>query len=251
MSLLSREHSEALLSPLMLPAAAAPRRSSRPVPEYLDKYYWWAYVHPRAVKFFERQWLVNLILCGNYLRLRDAALEELGDDLAGRTLQISCCYGNLTPRLAKRVGKCGGTLDVIDVLPVQLDNLRRKLEPGDPVRMMDMDSTSLEFADGTYDRVVLFFLFHEQPQHVRERTMREALRVVKPGGKILIVDYAAPSKWHPLRYLMLPWVGKLEPFAIEMWNTELADLLPRQMSGREWRKTSYFGGLYQRLVSTR
>ena len=33
-------------------------------PDYLTAYYWWAYVHPLAVRFFERQWLVNLILGG-------------------------------------------------------------------------------------------------------------------------------------------------------------------------------------------
>jgi len=36
------------------------------VPDYLNAHYWWAYIHPKAVKLFERQWLVNLILWGNY-----------------------------------------------------------------------------------------------------------------------------------------------------------------------------------------
>jgi len=53
------------------------------VPGYPSAYYWWAYIHPKAVKFFERQWLINLILWGNYKRLRDAALMELGESLSG------------------------------------------------------------------------------------------------------------------------------------------------------------------------
>ena len=32
------------------------------IPAYLQQVYWWAYVHPNAVKMFERQWLVNAIL---------------------------------------------------------------------------------------------------------------------------------------------------------------------------------------------
>ena len=51
------------------------------IPAYLEKTYWWAYVHPRAVAFFERQWLVNLILWGNFARLRDSALDSLGETL--------------------------------------------------------------------------------------------------------------------------------------------------------------------------
>src|SRR5207344_2791816 len=100
-----------------------------PVPPYLRQTYWWAYVHPNAVRFFERQWLVNLILWGNFGRLRDAALDALGRSLQGRTLQIACVYGDLTDRLRSRLNP-GGGLDIVDVLRVQLDNLGRKL-PGD------------------------------------------------------------------------------------------------------------------------
>ena len=32
-----------------------------PLPAYLQQVYWWAYLHPAAVRIFERQWLVNLI----------------------------------------------------------------------------------------------------------------------------------------------------------------------------------------------
>ena len=103
------------------------------VPHYLSAHYWWAYVHPNAVKLFERQWLVNLILWGNYRRLRDAALSEFGERLPGRSLQVACVYGDLTCRLTDRVAAAGGTLDVVDVLPIQLENLRSKLAPDAPV----------------------------------------------------------------------------------------------------------------------
>ena len=56
----------------------APQLSVRTIPEYLQRYYWWAYIHPNAVRLFERQWLVNAILLGNLARLRDAVLDELG-----------------------------------------------------------------------------------------------------------------------------------------------------------------------------
>src|SRR4029077_10648746 len=96
------------------------------VPRYLAQTYWWAYVHPNAVRLFERQWLVNLILWGNFGRLRDEALDALGPTLRGKTLQVACVYGDLTARLLSRVAD-GGRLDVVDVLPIQLDNLANKL----------------------------------------------------------------------------------------------------------------------------
>src|SRR3989304_5567110 len=95
-------------------------------PDYLAKTYWWAYLHPRAVYLFERQWLVNLILWGNFGRLRDAALDALGRTVSGRTLQIACVYGDFTARLLQRLAP-DASLDVVDVLPIQVQNLRAKL----------------------------------------------------------------------------------------------------------------------------
>jgi ubiquinone/menaquinone biosynthesis C-methylase UbiE len=233
------------------PAPVLHLRDSSGVPHYLKTHYWWAYVHPRAVKLFERQWLTNLILWGNYARLRDAALGELGESLPGRTLQVACVYGDLTCRLGARAAAGHGTVDVIDVLPIQLDNLRRKLPADAPVHTLRMDSTHLAVPDGRYDRALVFFLLHEQPSHDRERTLNEVMRVVRPGGTIVIVDYARPRWWHPLRYLWRPLLATLEPFALDLWQREVADLLRGARAVRHLRKQSYFGGLYQKVVATR
>ena len=232
-------------------SASHPKAIDNGVPDYLTAHYWWAYIHPNAVKVFERQWLINLILWGNYTRLRDAALAEFGESLPGSTLQVACVYGDLTDRLSRRVASGRGELDVVDVLPIQLTNLRRKLPADAPVRLRAMDSTDLRLPDSSYDRVLLFFLLHEQPRAYRERTLSEAMRVVKPGGKVLIVDYAMPRWWHPLRYLWQPLLAKLEPFALDLWRQEIAVWLPTPRPPLQWRKHSFFGGLYQKVVVTR
>lgn len=227
-----------------------------PVPSYLRIHYWWAYVHPNAVRLFEREWLVNLILFHNYRRLSDAALDALcaaapDGMLAGRSLQIACVYGDLTARLAQRTAEAGGSLDVVDVLPIQLENLKRKLGDAAPARLLMRNSADLELPDGSYDRVLLFFLLHEQPEEVRRRTLAEALRVVRPGGSVVVVDYARPSMWHPLRYLWLPVLRVLEPFARDLWQRRLATWLPEPWASQPPKETRFFGGLYQLVTLTR
>lgn len=239
---------------------AARRAAAADVPRYLVQNYWWAYVHPRAVRLFERQWLVNLILWGNYERLRNAAIDALGS-LHGRTLQVSCVYGDLTGRIAARLAR-GAELHVVDVLRIQLDNLARKLPAallrgrhGDErqqpaVQLMQGDSAALELGSGSYDRALLFFLLHEQPAGVRRETLAEALRVVRPGGRVVVVDYHRPHRLNPLYWPMRGVFRALEPFALDLWRTELASTLPHGTRIRALRKRTYFGGLYQVVTIT-
>ena len=231
------------------------------VPQYLADIYWWAYLHPRAVYLFERQWLVNLILWGNFGRLRDLAIGALGNDLPGRTLQVACVYGDLTYRIAGRLAQ-DAQLHVVDVLRVQLDNLARKLPAGllqrrgrdgrehPAVELILGDSAALEFHAGSYERALLFFLLHEQPAEVRRQTIAEALRVVKPGGRIVIVDYHRPHPLHPLYWLMVGVLRTLEPFALELWHNDLVNWFPPGIRVTAIHKRTLFGGLYQLLSIT-
>jgi ubiquinone/menaquinone biosynthesis C-methylase UbiE len=218
------------------------------IPDYLRLNYWWTYIHPAAVKLFERGWLVDLILWGNYRSLSAAALDALGPRLDGRTLQVACVYGDLTPRLATRVDTDRGQLDVVDILPVQLENLRHKLPPNSQVRLLEQDSSDLAAPDATYDQALLFFLLHEQPADIRARTVAETLRVVRPGGRVVIVDFGPPAWWHPLRYSWLPLISRLEPFAADLWRAENGMCLPNTTTPARRR---FFGGMFQMVTLTR
>jgi ubiquinone/menaquinone biosynthesis C-methylase UbiE len=224
------------------------------IPHYLESTYWWAYLHPRAVHIFERQWLVNLILWGNFARLRDAALAEMGAVINGRVLQVACVYGDFTENLVRRLGP-KGRIDVIDVAPIQINNLHAKLKLASAdhsrVNALLQDSSDLHFADGSFEDVVVFFLLHEMPTEVRRKTVAEAFRVTKPGGKLIFVDYHKPRAWSPFRYLMVPVLTTLEPFAMDVWNHEITSWMPAGAAVAKVEKQTYFGGLYQKVVITK
>jgi ubiquinone/menaquinone biosynthesis C-methylase UbiE len=220
------------------------------VPEYLEKTYWWAYTHPNAVRVFERQWLVNLILWGNFSRLRDLALAELSDALNGQLLQVACVYGDFTQQLVKRLGP-QGHLNVVDVAPVQIKNLHNKLHDKRQVSILQQDASHLNFRDASQDAALVFFLLHEMPADVRRKTISEALRVTKPGGKVVFVDYHKPQASSPFRYIMVPILTTLEPFAMDLWNGQITDWLPAECAHLKIDKQTYFGGLYQKVVITR
>ncbi|MFO1402185.1 MAG: rhodoquinone biosynthesis methyltransferase RquA [Steroidobacteraceae bacterium] len=221
-----------------------------PIPRYLETTYWWAYVHPRAVHVFERDWLVNLILFGNYARLRDRAIAALGSPLRGSTLQVACVYGDLTLRLRAALAP-DARLQVVDILPIQLRNLRAKLPADERVTLQQGDSAALAAADASHDQVLLFFLLHEQPEPVRRATLAEAWRVTRPGGRIVIVDYHRPAALHPMRLLMRAVFRRLEPYAMDLWRNEIEAFLPAGARPAAASKQTFYGGLYQLRVLTR
>lgn len=250
----SRRHQAGHILTGTMPDGAAPSPTPiaqalwpEAVPDYLHDNYWWAYEHPRGVQFFDREWIVNLILFGNMAKLRDLALAEFGNKLEGRTLQVAAVYGDFTPKLVECI-QPGGSLDVIDVLPVQLANTRRKLPANAPVTLHNRNSTDLKFDDRTFDQVIVFFLMHEQPDGVREKTMEEAVRVLKPGGKLVMVDYHRPHRWNPMRYVFEPILDWLEPFAVALWYRKLSSLLPAHRKLTQLNHHTVFGGLYQKTA---
>ncbi len=226
-----------------LPAACSP-----PIPAYLQETYWWAYLHPNAVRLFEREWLVNLILWGNMRRLTDAVLDEIALDQCDTVLQLACVYGNFSERLADHLKQFRAHLKIADVAPIQLRNAEKKLAKLSRISLHHQNSEALRFGDGEFSCTVVFFLLHEQPEAARRRTIAQAIRVTRPGGKIVIVDYHKPGRTNPLRYLMRPLLNKLEPFALDLWQHELASYMPPEIELQQLRLEHYFGGLYQKLV---
>ncbi|MEJ2382943.1 MAG: rhodoquinone biosynthesis methyltransferase RquA [Xanthomonadales bacterium] len=218
------------------------------IPDYLQETYWWAYLHPKALKFFEREWMVNLILWGNMNRLTQAVLADLQVEPRSRVLQVACVYGDFSNRLARHLAHSGSRLDIVDVAPIQLQNAREKLSGNDNIGLHHQDSTALRFPEASFDETVVFFLLHEQPEDARRKTIEQAIRVTRPGGRVIFVDYHGPRKSNPMRYVMKPILTWLEPFAMDLWREELPAFMPASVGAEQITSDFYFGGLYQKIV---
>ena len=225
-------------------------KSAPEIPEYLQDTYWWAYLHPKSFYFFERKWVVNLILWGNMKRLTEMVLEELPDEPQSTILQIACVYGEFSSKVADHLDKTGSRLEIVDVAPIQLENVEKKLTGKQNVGVHNLDSTSMTFADASFDQTVVFFLLHEQPEYARRKTVEEAIRVTRPGGKVIFVDYHGPKRSNPMRYVMKPILRWLEPFALELWREELPTFFPESVKPEQIESEFYFGDLYQKIVLT-
>jgi demethylmenaquinone methyltransferase / 2-methoxy-6-polyprenyl-1,4-benzoquinol methylase len=67
------------------------------------------------------------------------------------------------------------------------------------------DAGRLPFSDQAFDAVTVSYGFHELPTAVRERAAREAARVLRPGGALIVADLDRPPRlgWLVDAYLRL------------------------------------------------
>lgn len=217
------------------PALPGLRAGPRPagIPGYLLRSYWWAYLWPPAVWFFDHQPVINTILFGNYRRLMDACVGLLDPASAGKTLQLAAVYGVLTPTLARRLDD--GALHLADVAPIQLEVTRRKVaEIGRRVELLRANVEALPCRGGSFDTVLLFFLLHELPADARRRVLGEAVRVLRPGGSLVIADYGELRRPHPLhRFRIFRGIlERAEPFLGGFWREDLDRLIGRCAAAR-------------------
>lgn len=223
----------------------ASARCRRAVPAYLREVYRWAYLDPRNARLLDREAVVSALLWGNSGRLRRALLAEI---LSGnRVLLAAHVYGRLISDMAKAVGPAG-SLDVIDVAPLQAARARRKLRgfPNARARVADAAIPG----PGAYDVVVSFFLLHELPGAYKKAVVDALLARVSQDGKVVFIDYHAPAGWHPLRGVMRRIFARLEPFAEVMWHHAIADFA-RDPEPFVWHTETCFGGLYQKTIASR
>jgi phosphatidylethanolamine/phosphatidyl-N-methylethanolamine N-methyltransferase len=130
----------------------------------------------------------------------------------------------------------------IDVTPAMLRHLeRRATGAGRPVTTRVMDARQLAFADSSFDAVVMHLILAVMPQP--ERGVREAVRVLKRGGRIGVFDKFLRDEERPsLKRRLLNTCAK--PLFSDL-NRRLGQLIAGTPLVIEYEEPVAFGGTYR------
>jgi SAM-dependent methyltransferase len=82
---------------------------------------------------------------------------------------------------------------------------RRAIDHGRVVHYAQMNAESLEIADASFDLVYNMILLHEVPVSATRRILREAFRVLEPGGLYCDLDLPAYRDLDPFTAFMMDW----------------------------------------------
>ena len=131
----------------------------------------WILTHGRERAFRER--LIGL-----------AALEQ-GDSV----LDIGCGTGTLAIAATRHVGPAG-TVYGIDASPQMIARATRKaVKAGAPAVFQVAAAEQLPFPDARFDVVLSTLMLHHLPRNTRQQCASEIRRVLKCGGRVLVVDF--------------------------------------------------------------
>jgi demethylmenaquinone methyltransferase/2-methoxy-6-polyprenyl-1,4-benzoquinol methylase len=128
-------------------------------------------------------------------------------DLAGGT-------GDLAIKFARQVGPKGHVV-LADINAAMLNEGRRRLVDAGiagNVTIAQVDAENLPFEDATFDRITIAFGLRNVTD--KDTALRSMYRVLKPGGKLLILEFSRPVEalkpaYDLYSFKVLPFIGKV------------------------------------------
>ena len=121
------------------------------------------------------------------VRVRNQVVDFAGAGKDSTILDVATGTGQQAFAFAKR----GHNVIGVDLTDSMLEIARKNNKAGF-VKFEIADATDLRFEENSFDVSCISFALHDMPPNIREKVLREMVRVTKPNGIIVIVEYDLP-----------------------------------------------------------
>jgi demethylmenaquinone methyltransferase/2-methoxy-6-polyprenyl-1,4-benzoquinol methylase len=172
--------------------------------------------------------LNSVMTAGLHHRWRERAAERAELNPGGSVLDVCCGTGDLALELSSRVAP-GGHVIGCDFSEPMLDLAREKTSARriEGVRFEWADALQLPYDAGRFDAVTVGFGVRNFAD--RERGLREMTRVLRPGGRLVILEITQPTR-PPLSTFFSLWFDRVVPLlGAVAGNAEAYEYLPESV----------------------
>jgi ubiquinone/menaquinone biosynthesis C-methylase UbiE len=141
-----------------------------------------------------------------------------------KLLDVGCGTGRTLHQLA--ITHPAMRLHGADMSPAYIKLARSRLEHVHELTLAVENGESLPWADGAFDVVTSTYMFHELPRNARRNVVREMLRVLRPGGLLVLEDSAQVSESPELEPVLQGFPQEFhEPFYADYLEDDLGAML--------------------------
>lgn len=153
--------------------------------------------------------LLNTVMtAGLHHRWRERAADLARVGPGAHVVDVATGTGDLAIELARRVAP-GGEVVGSDFSEAMLARARHKPKPaGAKLRFEWGDALQLPFADGSFDAATVGFGARNFSDLARG--LREMVRVVRPGGRVVVLEFTSPTR-PPLSIFYSLWFDRVVP----------------------------------------
>lgn len=153
--------------------------------------------------------LNSLMSAGLHHRWRERAADRAELSPGESALDVCCGTGDLTLELASRLVP-GGHVVGCDFSEPMLDLAREKARAraADGVRFEWADALNLPYDAGRFDAVTVGFGLRNFAD--RERGLAEMVRVLRPGGRLVVLEFTKPQR-PPFSTFYSLWFDRIAP----------------------------------------
>jgi ubiquinone/menaquinone biosynthesis C-methylase UbiE len=125
-------------------------------------------------------------------------------------LEIGCGTGTLTLAAKKKAGVSGKAFG-IDIIPGMIEVSQRKAaEANEDITFRSGSIDDIPFSENQFDVVMCSFMIFHMSETTRRKGIAEIHRVLKPQGRLLVLDMALPSQPLPRAIAKMLFGGMLE-----------------------------------------
>ena len=136
---------------------------------------------------------VALLALGRGRALRDRTIALAGIAPGEHVLDVGCGTGEIAMRAKARTGPSGSVVG-IDAAPEMIAEARQKAtRAGVDIDYLVAAVEALPIAAATFDVVVSSLMMHHLPEDLKPRALAEIHRVLKPDGRLVVVDFKQPT----------------------------------------------------------